>query len=44
VHAIADDLRGHGWYLDLVWELLDELEAYLGRLATLEDALAAVGD
>jgi hypothetical protein len=44
VHSIADDLHGHGWYLDLVWELLDEVDAYLGRLAALEAALAAAGD
>jgi hypothetical protein len=39
MHKIADDLNGHSWYLELVWELLDEVEAYLAHWAAFADYL-----
>jgi hypothetical protein len=39
MHEIADDLNGHSWYLELVSELLDEVEAYLARWAAFADYL-----
>jgi hypothetical protein len=44
MHSLAADLEAHSWYLALVRELLEEIDAYLARLAELEAALAAVGD
>jgi hypothetical protein len=32
LHLIADDLEEHAWYVDLVADVIDDVEAYLGEL------------
>lgn len=32
LHFIADDLEEHTWYVDLVADFIDDVEAFLGEL------------
>ena len=32
LYFIADDLEEHAWYVDLVADLIDDVEAFLGEL------------
>jgi len=32
LYFIADDLDEHAWYVDLVADFIDDVEAYLGEL------------
>jgi nitrate/nitrite-specific signal transduction histidine kinase len=32
LHFIADDLEEHAWYVDLVADFIDDVEAFLGEL------------
>ena len=36
LHYIADDLAEHAWYVDLVADFVEDVEAYLAQL---EEAL-----
>lgn len=41
LHRIAEDLREHDWYRDVVSRTVAEAEALAGRWAAFEDYLAA---
>ena len=44
LHRIEDDLRNHAWYEELFVQTIADVEAYAGRWAAFEEAVAAVED
>jgi len=44
LHRIEDDLRNHSWYEELFVQTIADVEAYAGRWAAFEAALAAAED
>ena len=42
LHRIEDDLRDHSWYEHLFVRTIADVEAYAGRWAAFEAAVAAV--
>ena len=44
LHRIEDDLRGHAWYEELFVRTIADVEAFAGRWAAFEEAVAVLGD
>jgi hypothetical protein len=44
LHRIEDDLRDHSWYEQLFVGTIAEVEAYVGRWAAFEQAVASADD
>jgi hypothetical protein len=44
LHRIEDDLRNHSWYEELFVSTISEVEAFAGRWAAFEEAVASLGD
>ena len=41
LHRIEDDLRNHSWYEELFVRTIAEVEAFVGRWAAFEEAVAS---
>ena len=44
LHRIEDDLRDHAWYEQLFVGTIADVEAYVGRWAAFEEAVAGVDE
>jgi hypothetical protein len=44
LHRIEDDLRDHSWYEQLFVRTIAEVEAFTGRWAAFEQAVASLED
>jgi hypothetical protein len=44
LHRIEDDLRDHSWYEQVFVGTITDVEAYVGRWAAFEEAVAVFDD
>jgi len=42
LHRIEDDLRNHAWYEELFVRTIADAEAFVGRWAAFEEAVASI--